>query len=166
MDVVLAIIVAIAMVAVIVVLSARARTARLQRRFGPEYERALRASGDRAQAERDLRAREARVQRFHIEELDAGARKRYMEEWRTVQTRFVDEPKTAVGDADRLVENVMRDRGMSPDDPEVVQNYRAAHAIASRSERGEVSTEELRQAMAHYRTLVTDLLGVTERQSQ
>lgn len=175
--VVIAIIVVIAMAAVIIILSTRARTARLQRRFGPEYERALRASGDRAQAERDLRAREARVQRFHIEELPAGARTRYMEEWRTVQTRFVDEPQTALVDADRLVETVMRDRGypiddfeqraadLSPDHPAVVQNYRAAHAIASRSERGEVSTEELRQAMVHYRTLFTDLLGTTERQS-
>lgn len=175
--IVIAVIVVIAMAAVVIIASSRARSARLQRRFGPEYDRALRASGDRSQAERDLRAREERVRRLHIEELPAGTRTRYMEEWRTVQTRFVDEPKAAVEDADRLVENVMRDRGypiddfdqrtadLSPDHPGVVQNYRAAHAIASRSERGEVSTEDLRQAMVHYRTLFTDLLGATEGQS-
>jgi FtsZ-interacting cell division protein ZipA len=172
-----AVIVIIAIVAVAVVSSRRARSARLQRRFGPEYERTLRASGDRTDAERELAAREARVKRFHIEELPAGARDRYMEEWRTVQTRFVDEPKAAIVEADHLVENVMRDRGypieefeqraadLSPDHPAVVQNYRAAHDIASRSERGEVSTEDLRQAMVHYRTLFTDLLGTSERQS-
>jgi hypothetical protein len=115
------------------------------------------------------------VRKFHIEELPAGARSRYTEEWRTVQTRFVDQPREAVSEADRLVENVMRDRGypmddfdqrvadLSPDHPQVVENYRAAHDIASRTERGEVDTEDLRQAMVHYRSLFTDLLGPSER---
>lgn len=168
---IIAAIVVIAIVIVATMATKRARSARLQRRFGPEYERTLRSSGDRAQTERELAAREERVKRFHIEELPAGARDRYMEEWRTVQTRFVDQPQAAVTEADHLVENVMRDRGypldefeqrvadLSPDHPVVVQNYRAAHAIASRSERGEASTEDLRQAMVHYRTLFTDLLG-------
>jgi hypothetical protein len=170
-----AVIVLIAIILVAVASSRRARTAHLQRRFGPEYERTLRSSGDRSDAERELLARETRVKRFHIEELPAGARDRYVEEWRTVQTRFVDEPKAAVVEADQLVENVMRDRGypiaefeqraadISPDHPDVVQNYRAAHAIASRSERGEANTEDLRQAMMHYRALFTDLLGTNER---
>jgi FtsZ-interacting cell division protein ZipA len=172
--IVIAIVVIIAIALIAAFAGRRARSARLQRRFGPEYERTLRSSGDRADAERELAAREARVKRFHIEELPAGARARYMEEWRTVQTRFVDEPKDAVVEADRLVENVMRDRGypmedfeqraadISPDHPGVVQNYRAAHDIASRSERGEVNTEDLRQAMVHYRTLFTDLLGTSD----
>jgi hypothetical protein len=114
---------------------------------------------------------------MHIEELPAGARERYTEEWRTVQTRFVDQPREALTDADRLVENVMRDRGypmsdfeqraadISPDHPKVVDNYRAAHGIATRAETGEVSTEDLRQAMVHYRTLFNDLLGTEERTS-
>lgn len=173
---VVAAIVIIAIVFAIVAASRRAKSARLQRRFGPEYERTVRSNGDRTQAERELEARERRVKRFHIEELPAGARDRYMEEWRTVQTRFVDQPKDAVSQADHLVENVMRDRGypldefdqrvadLSPDHPVVVQNYRAAHDIASRADRGEASTEDLRQAMVHYRTLFTDLLG-TERTS-
>ena len=175
--IVVAAIIAIVIIAVVIISSRKARTARLKRRFGPEYERALRGSDDRATAEQELSAREARVKRFHIEELPAGARTRYMEEWRTVQTRFVDQPQNAVVEADHLVENVMRDRGypmtdfeqraadLSPDHPGVVQNYRAAHAIATRSERGEVSTEDLRQAMVHYRTLFTDLLGNNERPS-
>lgn len=173
------IIVAVVIIAVIIVIAVmaarRASSARLQRRFGPEYDRTVQTTGDRAAAERELAAREARVRKFHIEELPAGARDRYTEEWRTVQTRFVDEPRAAVTQADQLVANVMRDRGypmenfdqqvadISPDHPAVVDNYRAAHDIAGRSERGEASTEDLRQAMVHYRTLFADLLGSDER---
>ena len=172
--IIIAVVVVVVVIAAII-LSQRARSARLQRRFGPEYDRAVRTTGDRGAAERDLAQREARVRRFHIEELPAGARDRYTEEWRTVQTQFVDEPKAAITQADTLVSSVMRDRGypmedfnqraadISADHPAVVENYRAAHDIASRSDRGEVSTEELRQAMVHYRTLFNDLLGTEER---
>ncbi len=170
---------AVIVVAIIIIIAAlasrSARSKRLQQRFGPEYDRAVRTTGDRATAERELAARETRVQRMHIEELPAGARDRYTEEWRTVQTRFVDQPREALKQADSLVENVMRDRGypmndfeqraadISPDHPQVVDSYRIAHGIASRSETGEVSTEDMRQAMVHYRTLFTDLLGTDER---
>ncbi|HZZ64166.1 MAG TPA: hypothetical protein VFE17_01585, partial [Candidatus Baltobacteraceae bacterium] len=139
---IIAAVVVIAVILIAVFASRRASSARLQKRFGPEYERTVQTTGDRAQAERELAAREARVRKFHIEELPAGARDRYTEEWRTVQTRFVDEPRAAVTQADVLVANVMRDRGhpmenfdqrvadISPDHPEVVDNYRAAHDIA------------------------------------
>ena len=169
-------IVVIAIIVVIAALASRnARSRHLQQRFGPEYDRTVRTSGDRSIAERELTAREDRVKRMHIEELPAGARARYTEEWRTVQTRFVDQPREALKDADRLVESVMRDRGypmndfeqraadISPDHPQVVDNYRIAHGIAARTETGEVSTEDLRQAMVHYRTLFDDLLGTDER---
>jgi hypothetical protein len=164
-------IVVIAVIIAAVTASRRAASARLARRFGPEYERTVRERGDRSAAEQELNARAARVKRFHIEELPAGARHRYAEEWKTVQTRFVDEPKGAIDEADRLVGNVMRDRGypvenfdqqvadISPDHPQVVQNYRTAHEIAMRSENGAASTEDLRQAMVHYRALFNDLLG-------
>lgn len=170
-----AIIVAAIIIAIAVVASGRAKSRRLQQRFGPEYDRTVRTAGDRATAEQELAARETRVKRMHIEELPAGARERYTEEWRTVQTRFVDQPREALKEADNLVTSVMRDRGypmndfdqraadLSPDHPQVVDNYRAAHEIASRSEQGEASTEDLRQAMVHYRTLFNDLLGSEER---
>lgn len=170
-----AIIVVAIIIAVAVFASRNARSRRLQQRFGPEYDRTVRTAGDRTVAERELAARETRVKRMHIEELPAGARDRYTEEWRTVQTRFVDRPREALKDADRLVENVMRDRGypmndfeqraadISPDHPQVVDNYRIAHGIAARTETGEVSTEDMRQAMVHYRTLFDDLLGTDER---
>jgi hypothetical protein len=172
---VIAAVVIVAIIVIAIVASKRAQSARLQRRFGAEYDHTVQTSGDRAAAERELAAREARVRKFHIEELPAGARDRYTEEWRTVQTRFVDEPRAALNQADKLVASVMRDRGypmenfeqrvadISPDHPTVVENYRVAHDIAARSERGEVSTEDLRQAMVHYRTLFDDLLGTNER---
>lgn len=168
-------IVLIAIVVAIVYAVRAARSRDLEKRFGPEYDRLLKERGDKAAAERELAARQDRVKRFHIEELPAGARTRYSEEWRTVQSRFVDEPQAAVVDADHLVVSVMRDRGypvdnfeqraadISPDHPNVVSDYRIAHDIALRSESGSVPTEDLRQAMQHYRTLFNDLLGADER---
>lgn len=168
-------VVAVVVIAAIVVGSRRARSARLQKRFGPEYDRTVRTTGDRTAAERQLEQREARVRKFHIEELPSGARERYAEEWHTVQSHFVDRPRVALTEADNLVMNVMRDRGypmddfeqrvadISADHPTVTQNYRAAHDIAVRSERGEISTEDLRQGMVHYRALFNDLLGTPER---
>lgn len=170
-----AVIVVAIVIAVAVFASRKAQSRRLQQRFGPEYERAVRTTGDRTAAERELAQRETRVRRMHIEEIPAGARERYTEEWRTVQTRFVDQPREALKEADGLVTNVMRDRGypmndfeqraadISPDHPHVVNSYRIAHGIAVRDERGEASTEDLRQAMVHYRTLFNDLLGADER---
>jgi hypothetical protein len=165
---------AIVVIAIIIAIVAAIRASRsrtLARRFGPEYERTVRAHGDRAAAERDLAQREARVKTFHLEELPVGARQRYAEEWRAVQSRFLDEPRRALVQADHLVANVMRDRGyplddyaqreadLSPDHPHVVRDFRLAHAVAERSGDGEVGTEDLRQAMVHYRAVFDDLVG-------
>ncbi len=167
-------IVLIALVLAVVFIARGQRSARLRRRFGPEYERTARQYGDRTRAERELAEREARVEKFHLEELPAGAKQRYTEEWRRIQERFVDEPKAALAQADTLSTNVMRDRGypivnfeqraadLSADHATVVQDYRAAHEIALRSENGAATTEDLRQAMLHYRNLFTDLVGTDE----
>jgi hypothetical protein len=146
------------------------RSEELQRRFGPEYEREVDAKG-RSQAERELNGRAERVQKLHIRDLDPGERQRYSEQWRSVQAHFVDEPTEAIGDADRLCQEVMDKRGypvgdfeqqaadISVDHPEVVSNYRQAHAIAQQHDRDGATTEELRQAMVHYRALFSELLG-------
>jgi hypothetical protein len=170
-NVIVAVVVVLLIIVGAVAVSRRNRSKSLQDRFGPEYQRAVRESGgSRSEAERDLANRQERVKRMHIEELPPGAKNRYTEEWRTVQTRFVDEPKAALVTADQLISNVMRDRGyttdnfdqtvadLSPDHPNVLQNYRTAHDITQRSETGEVSTEDLRQAMVHYRSLFDDLV--------
>ncbi len=152
----------------------RRRTSGLRARFGPEYDRTLEKSGDRRLAEANLQAREKRVERFQIRPLAPGDRARFVESWRRVQSRFVDDPKGAITEADQLLGDVMSMRGypvtdfeqraadISVDHPVVVENYRAGHDIAMRHSKGQASTEDLRQAIIHYRTLFEELVGKEE----
>lgn len=165
-------IVVIAAVAIIVTRSAnsRKRTERLKERFGPEYERTVGEAGEQSAAEDELAARERKRDKLDIVPLSPGAREKYADSWRTVQTAFVDNPLSAVGDADRLVTQVMRDRGypiddfdqraadISVDHPKVVENYRTAHSIYLLQEEGDVGTEDQREAFVHYRALFEKLL--------
>ncbi|MFL5619815.1 MAG: hypothetical protein ACJ79A_15640 [Gemmatimonadaceae bacterium] len=148
----------------------RQQSDRLKARYGPEYARAVNELGDKRRAESELVKRQERVAAFDIRPLSAEQQNGYLQQWRAVQTRFVDDPKGAVTDADRLVEDVMRTRGYPVSDfdqraadlsvhhPRVVENYRAARDIAQRHRRGEATTEDLRQAMVYYRGLFQDLL--------
>jgi hypothetical protein len=168
--IVVVVVVLVVVIAVGAVVAKQRRSQKLEQRFGPEYERELERTGDRREAERGLREREKQRDKLDIRPLDPAARDRYAEEWRRVQGRFVDAPEEAVRESDRLVAEVMRERGYPVDDfdrrasdvsvdhPEVAENYRAAHAIAQRTERGEATTEELRQATVHYRSLFEELL--------
>jgi hypothetical protein len=148
------------------------RTARLRTKFGgPEYARAVKEGGSRQKAEAVLDKRAERVEGLHIRPLAPGDHARFMESWRKVQSRFVDSPGGAVIEADQLLGDVMSTRGypvsdfeqrgadISVDHPLVMENYRAAHGIAVRQTLGQASTEELRQAMIHYRTLFEELVG-------
>jgi hypothetical protein len=138
----------------------RTRTSHL-RELGPEYDRTVAESPSQREGEVALDDRRKRREELEIRPLTPGACRRYDEEWRAVQARFVDDPIGSVGDADGLVERVMAERGypmeefeaqaelVSVDHPEVVQNYRSAHEIYSAHGRGEASTEDLRQAMVH-----------------
>jgi hypothetical protein len=142
----------------------------LRARFGPEYNRAVASSGSITHAEASLEARARRVEALHIRNLAPDDRARYSAAWRRVQERFVDDPSGAVTEADRLVGEVMHARGypvgdferrvedISVDHAGVVMNYRAARDIAEAHARGEATTEDLRQAMVHYRALFDDLL--------
>lgn len=150
--------------------SRRRRTTRLKERFGPEYDRTVSDAGKQEAAEKELVARERRRDKLDIHPLTPEAREGYAHRWRTVQTAFVDHPSGALGDADRLVTEVMRERGYPVDDfdrraadisvdhPTVVENYRAAHAIHLTQQQGDVGTEEQRQAFVHYRALFEKLL--------
>jgi len=154
----------------------RRRTTQLQGRFGPEYDRVVEESDSRREAESELAAREKRRSKLDIVPLRPAARDRFAEEWRTVQAHFVDDPRGATREADSLVGQVMHERGYPMDDfeqqaadvsvdhPEVVSNYRAAHEISTRNDDGDATTEELRQAMVHYRALFEDLLVVEQRE--
>jgi hypothetical protein len=166
----------VVIVAILVIVAAalamrRRRSEQLKRRFGTEYDRTvLQQHGDSRRAEATLVEREKRVEAFPLRPLSAVDREAYAMEWAAVQRRFVDDPSAAVGTADRLVGRVMTDRGYPMSDfeqraqdvsvthPAVVQNYRAAHDIFTRHSDGKASTEDLRQAMVHYRSLFDELL--------
>jgi hypothetical protein len=151
------------------------RRRRLRGQFGPEYDRATADAPTRREAEAELVERQRRREELEIRPLSPGARGRYLHEWEVAQARFVDDPQQAIGEADQLIQQVMRDRGypvedfdrraadLSVDHPDVVQNYRAGHAISRKTVRGEADTEELRQAMIHYRALFDELLETGER---
>ena len=144
----------------------------LERRFGPEYGRTVEEFGSRPKAEAELKARQKRVEQLDIVPLAPAEAARFSESWRSLQARFVDNPKGVLADADRLVRELMQKRGYPMGDferraadisvhhPAVVDHYRAAHDIALRDERGEVDTEGMRQAVIHYRALFAELLEV------
>jgi len=151
------------------------RTKRLRTQFGGvEYARAVQEGGNRRHAEAGLEKRTQRVEGFHVRPLAAGDRARFLESWRGVQARFVDGPAGAVTEADQLLGDVMSTRGypvsnfeqraadISVDHPLVLENYRTAHEIALRQTGGQASTEDLRQAMVHYRTLFEELVSEPE----
>lgn len=165
------IIVGIVVVAIIVIalVGMSIRRRRLQSRFGPEYQRVASETGSRWRADSELAARQQRRQKLDIRPLAAAQRERYAREWQQLQADFVDQPYEAVAGADRLVTQVMKERGypmenfdqhandLSVDYPGLVDDYRGAHSIATRQK--EASTEDLRKAMIHYRNLFQQLLG-------
>ncbi|MBA3365346.1 MAG: hypothetical protein H0U03_06105 [Actinobacteria bacterium] len=152
----------------------RRRRTQLREGFGPEYDRTVDETGSRREAESELEQRQKRREELDIRPLSPAARDRYMNQWRDTQARFVDDPGAAAGDADRLVQEVMRERGYPTDDfeqraadisvdhPRLVENYRSAHSIAASHERGEAETEDLRQALVHYRSLFEELLETSD----
>ncbi len=168
---VLAVLVILAIAAAVWFYMQNQQTNRLRSKFGPEYNRAVRSEGDAKHAEEVLHERQKRVEKLNIKALSASEREDFAQAWEQEQARFVDEPSTAVDNADRLVQRVMKARGypvsdfeqrvadVSVDHPVVVENYRVAHDIAARGQNKQVSTEELREAMIHYRALFADLLN-------
>jgi hypothetical protein len=150
------------------------RREHLRSQFGPEYERAVQHTGSARQAEAVLEARARRVTTYHIHPLGQDEGVRFSNRWRDLQSKFVDDPAAAVAEADVLVTEVMSARGypmnefdrraedLSVDHANGVHHYRHAHAIAVDHARQGASTENLRQAIVHYRTLFDDLLEVRE----
>jgi hypothetical protein len=148
----------------------RRRQRELRERFGGEYDRTVVEAGDRRRGERELVSRQKRHDMLDIRPLDPARAQDYRVGWETAQTRFVDDPRGAIGDADTLIEAVMGERGypvgdfdtrledLSVQHADVIQHYRAAHEIAGAAEAGDADTEALRRAMVHYRALFAALL--------
>ena len=173
--VIVAIVAAILIIAMVALLYMRKRkktTADLHQKFGPEYERAVLEHGSERKAEAKLADREKRVEKLDIRDLEPMEQERFTKQWGSVQSRFVDSPKGAVAEADDLVSSVMKTRGypvsdfeqraadISVDHPRVTENYRSAHEIALRVGKGAGTTEDLRTAMLHYRSLFEELVQV------
>jgi FtsZ-interacting cell division protein ZipA len=167
------VIAAIVVIVVLAVLWSALRAKRsgaLKDTFGREYDRTVEQAGDRRAAERELRERQKEHDELELKALSAESRDRYVRRGQSTQTRFVDDPKGAVAEADTLVQEVMQERGYPTDDferrvadisvdhPELVEKYRTAHGIAQASERNEASTEDLRHSVRHYRALFAELL--------
>lgn len=163
------IVIAVAAVAILALAAYAAsrstRRTQLQEGFGPEYDRAVAEAPSRREAEAELLERRERHDELELQPLSRDARGRYLREWDATQARFVDDPDGAIGHADALIQAAMRERGypvedfdqraadLSVEHGDVIDNYRAAHAISRRSVHGEASTEEQRQALVHYRAL-------------
>ena len=166
------VLIALAVAAVAWLVVQKQKSTKLRRRFGPEYDRAIKEYGGRTKAEAELNKREQRVAGLNIIPITAAEAARFSNAWSSLQSRFVDDPKGVVPEADLLVRELMIKRGypmgdfelraadISVDHPSVVKNYRAAQIIALRNARREADTEELRTAVVHYRTLFDELLGV------
>ncbi len=162
----------IAVLAWLYIQKRRNTTATLRKKFGPEYDRAVLTHGSERKAEAKLEDREKRVENLNIRDLDPIEHERFLKRWESVQSRFIDSPKGAVTEADDLVSSVMKARGylvsdfdqraadVSVDHPRVVENYRSAHEIALRVGKDAATTEDLRTAMIHYRSLFEELVQV------
>ena len=155
----------------------RRRSENLRKQFGPEYRRAVKQYGDQRKAETELAEREKRVRKLDIRSLTRDEQTRFASNWKKTQGHFVDAPSPAVSEADSLVKELMlarrypvgefeqRAADISVDHPDVVNNYRNAHEIAERNKSGKATTEDLRQAMVHYRSLFEELLETTAAES-
>ena len=164
--IVLLVIIALALVAV-----RASRRKKLQNTFGPEYDRVVADTGSRADAERELREREKRHAELELKPLSPESKARYSAAWEEVQIQFVDNPGEAVTTADRLTTELIAERGypagdyddqianLSVEHARTLGHYRDAHEISRRNSEGDASTEDLRQALVHYRALFADLLG-------
>jgi hypothetical protein len=166
------VIVVIAVLALLYVRKRRNTTADLRKKFGPEYDRAVLVHGTGRKAEAKLEDREKRVETLNIRDLSPVENERFVKQWESVQSRFVDSPKGAITEADDLLSSLMKVRGypvsdfaqradeISVDHPRALENYRSAHEIALRLGKDEATTEELRSAMIHYRSLFEELVQV------
>ena len=171
---VLVVVVAAAVIVLASLASSRRKSERLKQHYGSEYERLVSETGDAKAAEHELTAREQSRKKLDIVPLTPSALSDFSNRWHQVQTGFVDNPATAVGVADRLVTDVMRERGYPVDDfdqraadisvdhPQIVEDYRAAHNIHLAQQRGNVDTEQQREAFVHYRALFEKLLEKTD----
>lgn len=171
--IVVVIVVVIIVIALAIGVAGTVRRRRLQQQFGPEYDRLAREHDSKRKAEAELAQRQRRVRKLDIRPLSPEAQEQYSARWMSLQERFVDDPEDAVAQSQILVAEVMHERGyptehrdqvaadLSVEHAKTIGNFRAADEISQKAAAGTASTEDLRQAMIHYRALFRDLLGDT-----
>lgn len=149
----------------------RNRSSRLKQRFGPEYNLAVTRTGSRRRAEAELAQREIKARQIREQRLSPSDRERFLAQWKLCQAQFVDDPSGAVNRADQLLAEIMQTRGYSTDNmhermmeiaaayPHHSEQYSEAVRILELHSRSEASTDQLRTAFLHYRTIFDDLLG-------
>ena len=150
----------------------RKATLNLRNRFGSEYDYCLREHKSRDKAEADLRERIHRVGSLKLRELSDSERARLAAEWDAIQSHFIDHPRGSVTQADELVDSVLQACGfpasnfsqraadLSVHYANLVDPYRTAHEITERAATNQATTEELRSAMIHYRSLFDEILQI------
>lgn len=170
-QIVVVVVIAIVLIAAAILLILQNRSKRLRAQFGPQYDRTIAETGNRFKAEAQLKKIENRVKGYDLRALDAADRDRFQQLWRTIQTKFVDDPALAFLEADQILGTVMLARGYPPSDFEhrvaeisvdhssVAENYRAGHEIAVRHSERKATTEDLRKGMVHYRALFDELMS-------
>lgn len=148
----------------------KARSAQLRDKFGAEYDHVVQETGKRKRAEQELLARVDEVKKYDIRPFSIAERDRFRRDWALIEQRFIERPTTAVVEADELVADMMRVRGypmgdfekhaasLSVTHPRVIEHYRAGHRVIGGAP-GKSSTEDLRQAMLHYRALFDELIS-------
>ncbi len=169
--IIILVVAAVVVVALVVAAVVASRRRALRERFGPEYDRMVAERDSRTAAERELRGRERRHAELELKPLSPESRAAYAEQWAQVQARFVDSPEDAVRGGDELVTRLVGEIGyptenyedqlstLSVEHAKTLGHYRDAHDVFLRADRGEASTEQLRQALVHYRALFAELLG-------
>ena len=172
------VVVVIVVIVALAALAMSARRRRLRQQFGPEYDLAVSGQSSKLKAEAELADRQRRVRKLDIKPLSDETRARYSANWMVIQEQFVDSPQSAVSDAYALVTTVMTERGYPTEDDdqvmadlsvehaETVGHFRSARGITMNAAAGDAATEDLRQALIHYRALFSDLLGTPIRRQQ
>lgn len=165
-----AVVVALVVIAILASAARRTRTSRLRETFGTEYDALATELGPR-RAEEELRGRMDEAKTLQTHPLSPSDRQRFQTDWARIETHFVERPAMAVSEADELIDQILRAQGYPLGDyrrhlahlslrhPRLAEHYRAGHAIIHDHEPGKTTTEDLRQALLHFRALLDEVLG-------
>lgn len=97
---------------------------------------------------------------LRLRQLSEEERLRYADQWRVIEARFIDQPREAVGDADRLAVALLAERGAQMDDRHAPEDLKKARRLAADGN----SSEGMRRAMVAYQAVIDDAVGRQTRE--